>query len=238
MAIEQRYTAFETAKNYTKVYTLEPTDEIVVKQQEDGMLGYISVEQLSSHLGSGNTSSGSNIDTLGGTMVRTLYTKDIDTSYISGSTNTDFFSGSLSWGSRALPQSFFDDSVNYVGKILHFRTVGKFASGGSDHTSGSFRLQIGDQILPGSDLGRQKLEFSKNHPFEIMGEVVISGGKVTTCYAIKYCDQTGDLKAIPLGDVMVSGSFSTLTPGDFKVVVSGSTDRTMNSYYSYFQLLN
>jgi hypothetical protein len=87
-------------------------------------------------------------------------------------------------------------------------------------------------------LGRQKLEFSKNHPFEIMGEVVISGGKVTTCYAIKYCDQTGDLKAIPLGDVMVSGSFSTLTPGDFKVVVSGSTDRTMNSYYSYFQLLN
>jgi len=232
------YHSFEKAKEYSKVYTLEPTDEIIVKQQEDGMLGYISVEQLSSHLGSGNTSSGSNTDSLGGTSVRTLYAKDSDTTYTSGSVNTDFLSGSLNWGSRTLPQSFLDDSVNYVGKVLHFRAVGKFASGGSDHTSGSIRLQIGDQILSGSNLGLQKFEFSRNHPFEIMGEVVITGGNATTCYAIKYCDQTGDLKVLALGDVTVSGSFSTLSPGDFKIIVSGSTNRTMTSYYSYFQLLN
>jgi hypothetical protein len=231
--------AFEKAKEYTKRYTLDANDEFITKQSEDGMLAYVSVEELTSYIGTGgNTSSGSNIDTLGGTMVRTLYTKDSDTIYTSGSVNTDFLSGSANWGSRTLPQSFFDDSVNYVGKILHFRTVGKFASGGSDHTSGSIRLQIGDQILSGSDLGIQKFEFSRNHPFEIMGEVVITGGNVTTCYAIKYCDQTGDLKALPLGDVTISGSFSTLSPGDFKIIVSGSTNRTMNSYYSYFQLLN
>ena len=237
MAIEQLYHRQETAKEYTKKYTVDNSDEFVVKQ-EDGMLGYLSVEQLASHLGSGNTSSGSNTDTLGGTSVRTLYTKDSDTIYTSGSVNTDFLSGSNSWGSRTLPQSFFDDSVNYVAKMLHFRVVGKFASGGGDHTSGSIRLQIGDQIISGSDLGLQKFEFSRNHPFEIMGEVVITGGNATTCYAIKYCDQTGDLKALPLGDVTLSGSFSTLSPDDFKVIVSGSTNRNMTSYYSYFQVMN
>jgi hypothetical protein len=234
--------------------------KILVTDQNDFALGYANINSLISTVdgnglatdtdiqtlsasiaainNSNNTTSGSNIDTLGGTSIRTLYTKDSDTIYTSGSVNTDFLSGSLNWGSRTLPQSFFDDSVNYVGKILHFRAVGKFASGGGDHTSGSIRLQIGDQIISGSDLGLQKFEFSRNHPFEIMGEVVITGGNATTCYAIKYCDQTGDLKALSLGDVTLSGSFSTLSPGDFKVIVSGSTNRNMTSYYSYFQVMN
>jgi hypothetical protein len=209
--------------------TASVNTKIIVTDADNYALGYTHINTLIDTLDNNglaadgenvftNTSSGSNIDTLGGTMVRTLYTKDSDTIYTSGSVNIDFLSGSANWGSRTLPQSFFDDSVNYVGKILHFRTVGKFASGGSDHTSGSIRLQIGDQILSGSDLGIQKFEFSRNHPFEIMGEVVITGGNATTCYAIKYCDQTGDLKALSLGDVTISGSFSTLSPGDFKIM--------------------
>jgi hypothetical protein len=42
---EPRYHRQETAKEYTKVYTLQSTDEIVVKQ-EDGMMGYISADQF------------------------------------------------------------------------------------------------------------------------------------------------------------------------------------------------
>ena len=43
---ELRYHRQETAKVYSTIYTLEPTDEIIVKQQEDGMLGYASVGQF------------------------------------------------------------------------------------------------------------------------------------------------------------------------------------------------
>lgn len=42
---EPRYHRQETAKEYTKVYTLDSTDSFVVKQ-EDGMLGYISAELI------------------------------------------------------------------------------------------------------------------------------------------------------------------------------------------------
>jgi hypothetical protein len=43
------YTAYEKAKEYTKIYTLDSTDEMVVKQ-EDGYLGYISVSDLTSYI--------------------------------------------------------------------------------------------------------------------------------------------------------------------------------------------
>jgi hypothetical protein len=186
-----------------------------------------------------NDSSGSNIDNLGGVSVRTLYTRNSDLVYTSGSgTNTDFLGGSTTWGSRALPQSFFDDSVNYVAKILHFRAVGKFASGGSSDTNAAIRLQIGDQILSGSNLGTQTLGFSSNKPFEILGELVITAGSASACYSIGWCDQTGDMRSTPLSDVTISGSFANLTPGDFKIIVSGSTNRTMTSYYAYVQAYN
>jgi hypothetical protein len=46
---EKQYSRQETAKEYTKVYTLDLSDEIVLKQ-EDGMLGYISVSDLASYI--------------------------------------------------------------------------------------------------------------------------------------------------------------------------------------------
>jgi hypothetical protein len=42
---EPRYHRQETAKEYTKIYTLQPTDDVVLRQ-EDGMLGYISAGQF------------------------------------------------------------------------------------------------------------------------------------------------------------------------------------------------
>jgi hypothetical protein len=185
-------------------------------------------------------SSGSlNADSLGGASVRTFYTRNSDIIYTSGSsTNTDFLGGSTTWGSRDLPQSFFDDSVNYVAKILHFRAVGKFASTAGNDTNAAIRLQIGDQILSGSNLGTQVLAFSTNKPFEILGELIITAGSASACYSIGWCDQTGDMRRTPLSDVTVSGSFANLTPGDFKIIVSGSTNRTMTSYYAYVQTYN
>jgi hypothetical protein len=186
-----------------------------------------------------NDSSGSNIDNLGGVSVRTLYTRNSDIVYTSGSgINTDFLGGSTTWGSRALPQSFFDDSINYVAKILHFRAVGKFGSTAGNDTNAAIRLQIGDQILDGTDLGTQTLAFSVNKPFEILGELVITAGSASACYSIGWCDQTGDMRSTPLSDVTISGSFANLTPGDFKIIVSGSTNRTMTSYYAYVQAYN
>jgi len=212
--------------------TTQITSNSIIPIVQDGITKQITYADF---LSSGSI----NTDSLGGASVRTLYIRNNDIVYTSGSNiDTDFLGSNTIWGSRALPQSFFDDSVNYVAKILHFRAVGKFASGGSDHTTGSIHLQIGDQILSGSNLGTQKFEFSRNHPFEIMGEIVITGGNATTCYAIKYCDQTGDLKALPLGDVTISGSFANLTPGDLKIIISGSTTRTMTSYYAYVQVFN
>ena len=185
-------------------------------------------------------SSGSlNADSLGGASVRTFYTRNSDIAYISGSgTNTDFLGGDVTWGSRTLPQSFFDDSVNYVAKILHFRAVGKFASTVGNDTDAAIYLEIGNQILSGSNLGTQTLAFSVNKPFEILGELIITAGSASACYSIGWCDQTGDMRRTPLSDVTVSGSFANLTPGDFKIVISGSTNRTMTSYYAYVQTYN
>ena len=42
---EKQYHREETAKEYTKVYTLQPTDDVVLRQ-EDGMMGYISAGQF------------------------------------------------------------------------------------------------------------------------------------------------------------------------------------------------
>jgi hypothetical protein len=44
------YHSFEKAKDYSTLYTLEASDELIVKQQEDGMLGYISISDLQTTL--------------------------------------------------------------------------------------------------------------------------------------------------------------------------------------------
>ena len=211
--------------------TTQITSDSIIPIVQDGTTKQITYADF---LSSGSVNS----DSLGGASVRTFYTRNSDITYTSGSdTNTDFLGGSTTWGSRVLPQSFFDDSVNYVAKILHFRAVGKFASGGTN-TDAAIRLQIGDQILVGSNLGTQTLDFSSNKPFEILGELIITAGSASACYSVAWCDQTGDLRRTPLSDVTISGSFANLTPGDFKIIVSGSTNRTMTSYYAYVQAYN
>ena len=156
--------------------TTQITSNSIIPIVQDGITKQIT---YSDFLSSGSV----NADSLGGASVRTLYTRNNDIIYTSGSsTNTDFLGSSTTWGSRALPQSFFDDSVNYVAKVLHFRAIGLFASGGSSDTNAAIRLQIGDQIIVGSNLGTQTLSFTSNKPFEILGELYITAGSASACY--------------------------------------------------------
>lgn len=46
---EPKYHRQETAKEYTKVYTLDSTDAVAMKQ-EDGLLGYASISDLTSYI--------------------------------------------------------------------------------------------------------------------------------------------------------------------------------------------
>ena len=183
------------------------------------------------------SSSGSNADTLGGTAVRTLYTRNDSVSYTPG-TNADLMSGSIGdiWGSREIPQSFLQNT-DFTAKILHFRTFGAFGSaGGNDNIS--CYIQIGNNILTSSNVGAITLTQPDNHPFEILGELIFTGGECTVCYSIGHCDNQGDYKRYPLSNAALPDTVTSFTGGDFKLIISGSSINPMTSYASYIQMYN
>ena len=82
--------------------TTQITSNSIIPIVQDGITKQIT---YSDFLSSGSV----NADSLGGASVRTLYARNNDIIYTSGSsTNTDFLGSSTTWGSRALSQSFFD----------------------------------------------------------------------------------------------------------------------------------
>ena len=86
MSIEQRYTSFEKAKNYSKQYELDSVDSIVTKQ-EDGYLGYISAGQFAT--------TGSNIFTGGQIILGNLAIDGDISANIYTIANTILSSGSI-----------------------------------------------------------------------------------------------------------------------------------------------
>jgi len=90
MAIEQRYTAFEKAKNYTKQYELDTVDSIVTRQEDD-MLGYISAGQFAttgSNIFTGNQIISGNLNVTGTITGSALF-------YNYTSTGSIFMTGSI-----------------------------------------------------------------------------------------------------------------------------------------------
>ncbi len=90
MAIEQRYTAFEKAKNYTKQYELDTVDSIVTRQEDD-MMGYISAGQFAttgSNIFTGNQIISGNLNVTGTITGSALF-------YNYTSTGSIFMTGSI-----------------------------------------------------------------------------------------------------------------------------------------------
>jgi hypothetical protein len=213
--------------------TSQITSDSIIPIVQDGTTKQIS---YSNFVSSGST----NADDLGGATIRTIYSRNNEIEYTAGTeTNVDFLQTTNStFGSRTITQNFIDNSANYQAKIIHFRVVGKTAFTGNNSDDVSIYLSIGDQKLTETDLGLQSAAFINNKPFEITGELIFSGSQVIPCYSLGYCDQTGDFKRQAKSDPTTPQDISGFTEGDLKIIISGSTDIDMTSYYGYIQVLN
>lgn len=181
-------------------------------------------------------SSGSNLDNLGGVAVRTLYVRNGVTYYDpSPSSDVDFNSGSSDsiFGSRNIPGSFLAN-INFKAKMLHFRTFGKF--GTSANHDISIKLQIGNDTLTSSDIGPITLNQPNEHPFEIIGEMIFTNGEVTVCYSLGHCDNQGDYRRYPLSNALAPDTVTGFSGGDFKIIISGSTEIPLTSSAAYLQI--
>ena len=138
MPAEQRYAAFQKAKNYTKLYTLEATDEFIVKQ-EDGYLGYASAGQLAT--------TGSNIFT-GGQIIMgniTIAGDIFANEFLVTTSSTEHFTASTSFGLDTDDIHTFTGSVKITGSldvIGSTTTLGNTIISGGIFVSGGINGQI------------------------------------------------------------------------------------------------
>ncbi len=212
---------------------LIPNNSDVFAIVNQGETKKISYGSLSNAL---NTSQG-NTDTLGGNIVRTLYTRTNPITRATG--EVDFLSGSLgtSFGSREIPSSFFTDSTEYKSKIIHFRVFGAFDATDNDVNFNAY-IKIGNSKLTYSDIGVISLTQPKGHPFEILGEVIFNEGTVRSCYSLGHCAQNGDYKRYPLSDATQTQNISSFLGGDFKVLIASGSNVTLSTYGGYVQVYN
>jgi hypothetical protein len=187
MAIEQRYTAFETAKNYTKHYELDSIDSILTRQ-EDGMMGYVSAGQFAT-TGSNIFEGGQIID--GNiTVTGDIYASNFVTS------STLLFTGSTNHGSHIEDIHTYTGSVRITGSLnviggingiinatngvvsssAQIKNYGDFATTGSNTfignqtVTGSFLVsgsttQIGNNTLSGNTIMSGTLDVSGSTTF-------------------------------------------------------------------------
>jgi hypothetical protein len=154
MSIEQRYAAFEKAKNYTKQYQLDKIDSIVTRQEDD-MLGYISAGQFAT--------TGSNIFTEGQIILGNL-TIDGDV-YVNNvvSSSILYKSGSTKFGNS------FDDTHQFTGSVYIT---------GSTTQIGNNTL-LGDTQLYGTIDVSGSTNFH-NHTITMTGSMYTSGSQIIT----------------------------------------------------------
>lgn len=180
---------------------------------------------------------GNNQDTLGGGLSRTLYTQTEAISFTG--TQLDLFSASAGnfFGSRNIPSEFFGSSGNFVSKMIHFRTFGAFDPNDND-TNFNLFLQIGNDTITPASIGNVTLSQPKGHPMEIIGEIIFSNGTVRACYSLGHCNNQGDYKRYPLSNATVTQDVTAFSGGDFKIIVSGSTNINFTTYAGYLQIFN
>jgi hypothetical protein len=176
-----------------------------------------------------------NTDNLGGSTMRTIYSRTNVINYVVGQ-ETDLFSGTTNFGSRNFPSEFFSNSVNYNSKTIHFRITGVWATGGNNDTTATITTKFGDDVLTTSI--NVDLDFTVNKPSEIFGEIMITNGFAIVCYSVGWCDQTGDFRRTALSNPSTPIDVSAFSGGDFKLLIGSATDRNFTSYLGYIQVWN
>jgi hypothetical protein len=183
-----------------------------------------------------NTSTFSNNhDTLEGSVMRTIYTRTNVITYTVGAT-ADMMGGTGNFGSRNFPTSFFTNSSGYNNKTIHFRVTGQWASGGGNDTTATITTKFGNDILSTSI--NTLLSQSVDKPSEILGEIVIDNGLAVVCYAVGWCDQTGDYKKVAISDPSMPVGVTGFNGGDFQLLLEDTTTRNFTSYIGYIQIWN
>jgi hypothetical protein len=176
-----------------------------------------------------------NTDNLGGSTMRTIYSRTNVINYVVGQ-EADLFSGTTNFGSRNFPSEFFSNSVNYNSKTIHFRITGLWATGGNNDTTATITTKFGDDVLTTSI--NVDLDFTVNKPSEIFGEIMITNGFAIVCYSVGWCDQTGDFRRTALSNPSTPIDVSAFSGGDFKLLIESATDRNFTSYLGYIQVWN
>jgi hypothetical protein len=176
-----------------------------------------------------------NTDNLGGSTMRTIYSRTNVINYVVGQ-EADLFSGTTNFGSRNFPSEFFSNSVNYNSKTIHFRIAGVWATGGNNDTTATITTKFGDDVLTTSI--NVDLDFTVNKPSEIFGEIMITNGFAIVCYSVGWCDQTGDFRRTALSNPSTPIDVSAFSGGDFKLLIGSATDRSFTSYLGYIQVWN
>lgn len=174
MSVEQRYTAFEKAKNYTKEYELDKVDSIVTKQ-EDGYLGYISAGQFAT-TGSNIFEGGQIIDgnlTIAGDIFANTF--NVTT------TSIEHFTASTNFGIDNGDTHTFTGSVKITGSL---NLIGNSTITGSFLVSGS-TTQIGNTSLYGNTNLYGTIDVSgstnfHNHTITMTGSMYTSGSQTIT----------------------------------------------------------
>jgi hypothetical protein len=172
--MSKEYTAYEKAKEYTKLYTLEPNDEFIVKQ-EDGYLGYASAGQLAT--------TGSNIF-VGGQIVMgnlTIAGDIFANQFIVTTSSVNHFTASTNFGLDSGDIHTFTGSVRITGSL---NTIGNSTITGSFLVSGS-TTQIGNNTLLGNTQLYGNIDVSgstnfHNHTITMTGSMFTSGSQVIT----------------------------------------------------------
>ena len=167
--------------------------------------------------------------------MRTIYSRTNVINYSVGD-ESDLFSGTTNFGQRNFPQSFFTNSSDYNNKTIHFRLTGQWASGGSADTTATMTIKFGDDTLSTSI--NTLLQQSTNKPSEFLGEITITNGFAVVCYAVGWCDQTGDYRKTALSDPSTPVNVTGFNGGDFKFLIGSGTTKNFTSYTGYIQLWN
>jgi len=159
---ESQYQRGETAKEYTKKYTLEKSDEILVKQ-EDNMLGYISAGQFAT---TGSNTFTANQSILGNLIIDGDITAN---QFIVTTSSVNHFTASTNFGLDAGDIHTFTGSVRITGSL---NTIGNATITGSFLVTGS-TTQIGNNTLQGNTLLSGTIGITGNST--LTGSFLVSG---------------------------------------------------------------